>query len=245
MCHLDTTESQSFFRLFSTLHSRDNACLCVPIKQKKNQFLRECQDIHKTHDWLGMFIILELMRKSFPCLFLKQETRQSIFPLQLNFRCTQSSSALPASHIKAKPSPNISQCAFSMHGPSSSAFLLLQGTLYTQKFSAPFTETTTWWRCTEFLYKKMGPLDIQAVLLSFPPNWEINSIFLRFSNSYPPKEVWFIETKCKLKQMHFFTSGRKKDFEVCKFQYKTSISLEELINWLKRDLGKRVLIILN
>lgn len=63
---------------------------------------------------------------------------------------------------------------------------------------------------TEFLYKKIGSLDIWAVLLGFPPSRGINSLFLRFSNSYPPKEVCFMETKCKLNQMLFFTSGRKK-----------------------------------
>lgn len=45
--------------------------------------------------------------------------------------------------------------------------------------------------------------------------------------------------------MCFSTSGRKKDFEVCKFKYKTTSSLEKVINHLYRELGKQAIIILN
>lgn len=43
----------------------------------------------------------------------------------------------------------------------------------------------------------------------------------------------------------FSQAVEKKGLEVCRFKYKNNISLEEVINWLYRELRKWALIILN
>lgn len=41
----------------------------------------------------------------------------------------------------------------------------------------------------------------------------------------------------------FSQAVEKKDLEVCRFKYKNNITLEEVIKWLYRELGKRAHII--